>query len=146
MDLLFYVISKIFSILFQIDIFQSSLLGQSKYIRFYIDWLIELFASGVVLIIIIMSVTIYVGIFLYIVGMVTDMKMRMTSIGSDPAKDKLVSQSKNDEVYVSRRRIWSIYMEEMEFHIKIIGYLFQNTSDLRSVLLIQHIYTEFSLV
>lgn len=52
----------------------------------------------------------YVGIYLYINGMVKDMKMRIMSIDTNAV---IVSQH-------STMSIWSTYIQEIELHVEII--------------------------
>lgn len=57
------------------------------------------------------SASIYIGIFLYINGMVADMQMRAKSIdNNDNSVDDNPGSSKN----------WLILVEEMKFHLGII--------------------------
>lgn len=57
----------------------------------------------------------YIGIFLYINGMVKDMKMRFSSID-----DSLTIKPNQTKVHLSDS-IRLIYVQEIEFHIEIIG-------------------------
>lgn len=79
----------------------SSLIGRTCYLGFYIDWFIELTTGAACVIIIAINGSIYVGIFLYINGMVKDLKMRLSS-------------------ELSPVRPWSIYIKEINHHVEII--------------------------
>lgn len=92
----------------------SSLIGRANYMGFYIDWLIEVISSASGYAIVIMTASIYIGIFLYINGMVCDMKMRMKDLESD-------FTTKMPRHTTNHIRICSIYVEEIEFHLNIIG-------------------------
>lgn len=65
------------------------------------------------------SVSIYIGMFLYINGMVTDMQMRMKSIND------------NDSMSDPRQlKNWAILVEEMKLHLGIIRYSLSSTESL----------------
>lgn len=94
----------------------SSLIGRDNYIGFYIDWFIETTGGSVFIAVIILSASIYIGIFLYVNGMTTDMKMRLISIeiGSTlRPRCRPLSQSEK----------WWIYVQEIQFHGEIIEYV-----------------------
>lgn len=62
-----------------------------------------------------LTATIYVGMFFYINGMVGDLKTRLASINEDSAAGRT-------HLVLQPDAIWSIYVQEIEFHIEIIGY------------------------
>lgn len=86
----------------------STLIGRTSYVGFFIDWFIELICFATVLLILIASGSIYIGISLYIIGMVEDLKMRIPSIDSD-----FVAQ-------LNPASVWSIYVKEIDHHVEII--------------------------
>lgn len=83
----------------------SSFTGRASYIEFYIELGIEMIAAAMGYFILVLSGTIYIGFFLYMDGMVRDIEIRMTSITIDAT---------------NREKIWSIYLEEIDFHVEII--------------------------
>lgn len=76
--------------------------------RFYVDLIAEWIAVAADMIIVVVNVTIYVGIFTYINGMVKDMKIRLLSINAD-----FVGSLRPVER-------WSIYIQELNLHNEII--------------------------
>lgn len=86
----------------------SSLFGRDKYYGFAVDWLIELLSIIAGFIGYITVGSFYVGLCLYINGMVTDMKIKM------------VNKSSSD--YLDGTRFWMVNVKEMMFHAEIIGY------------------------
>lgn len=91
----------------------SSLIGRDNYLGFYIDWMIETAGGSVFIGTIVLSASIYIGIFLYVNGMTMDMKMRIMSIdGNSTLLDPGHPLTQADK--------WRIYMEEIQFHIEII--------------------------
>lgn len=94
------------------QIIHSSLIGRDNYIGYIIDWLILFCGAGADVAITVLSASIFVGTFLYINGMATDMKMRLASIDDDSPiepRHSIASMAK-----------WTIYVEEIQFHIAII--------------------------
>lgn len=87
----------------------SSLLGTTNYIGFYVDCLIQAVASVSNDIILEISASIYIGIYLYINAMVLDVKERVLSIDSDSTKEPL-----------DQMQLLSNYVKEVIFHIEII--------------------------
>lgn len=57
----------------------------------------------------------YIGMFLYINGMMSDMKMRLNSMNNNSMEAQQKPSSSVEK--------WSIYVREMDFHVEIIGYL-----------------------
>lgn len=86
----------------------SSLIGRASYVGFYIDWIVEVLGFVADVTIITTTGTIYVGIFLYINGMVEDLKMRVFPIDADFIGDIIPVD------------IWSIYVHEINLHAEII--------------------------
>lgn len=84
-------------------------MGRTSYIGFFVDWFIESISTAALYATFILSVSIYVGIFLYIDGMVLDMRKRIISL--------------NDVSTIRPRQLekWSIYLTEIQFHNDIIG-------------------------
>lgn len=91
---------------------QSSLLDEAIYTGFLFDWLLEALAYSANFIILIATGSIYLGTFLYINAMVKDMQMRFMSLESD-------STIKPHKLLDSKQ-VWSIYVQEIEFHNGII--------------------------
>lgn len=89
-------------------------MDQNKYVGFFIDWLIESFSMATVAAIFIGSTSIYVGIYLYINGMVADIKMRLKSI-----EDDVSIESDGKTLAVSE--MWTIYEQEIKSQIEFIG-------------------------
>lgn len=87
----------------------SSLFGRTKVTGFYIDCFIVVGGGAANFTAIFLFGTIQMGIFLYINGMVKDMKIRMKTIGLDSPNDPNHS-----------KRIWSNYVREIKFHNEII--------------------------
>lgn len=92
----------------------SSILGRTTYVGYYLDWLLALAVSTGGFVIIASSVSIYIGIFLYITGMVTDMKTRIESIEKELRTDQRQA--------LNQIRVWTIFVQEIQFHTDIIGY------------------------
>lgn len=88
------------------------MIGRTTYIGFFIDWLIESSAGMLVDVIVILSASFYIGTFLYINGMVTDMKIRVSSIDAESTLDQRHRLTPTEK--------WQIYQEEIQFHIAII--------------------------
>lgn len=91
-------------------------MGRTTYIGFLVDWFLDMIFIIANFISFNITASIFVGIFLYINGMVKDMKTRFTSINDDFAACRAQQISQSNE-------IWSIYIQEIELHIGIIGYL-----------------------
>lgn len=94
---------------FEIPQNPSSLVDQSGVGRFYTDWLIECMLALSDGIIIIALASLYVGMYLYISGMVRDMNRRFSSLA-----DGSILQP-------NRLQMWTTYTQEVDFHIEIIG-------------------------
>lgn len=105
---------KYAQILFKI---RSSIIDEA-YIGYYVDWFIQALSTAVKLVAFVISLSIYIGISVYIIAMVKDMKMHMLTIDEDlnNKKPRLKSQ---------QMERWAIYVKEMEFHIEIIGYFYR---------------------
>lgn len=88
------------------------MLGRSNYFGFFIDWFVELIGNATAYAMIIATASIFIGLSLYINGMMEDMKMRLMSIDSDSTE----KPSKR----LNPVQMWSIYVEEIQFHIEII--------------------------
>lgn len=73
---------------------------------FYIDWLIEGIAGIACYTILTISSSIYIGMFLYITGMVKDMKVQ-------------IDQDLSPELSKETNK-WMIYLQEIKFHAEII--------------------------
>lgn len=91
----------------------SSLLGRTTYIGFFVDWLIQVATVLAAFVAIVLSVVSYVGLFLYINGMVDDLKMRMGLI-EDNSSWTTSSLSQN--------KLWSTYVQAIDFHVEVLGY------------------------
>lgn len=89
----------------------SSLLGRTNVIGFYIDCFIVVGGAMANFTAIFLFGTIHTGIFLYINGMVKDMKMRINAINVDS------SEKSHDSM-----KAWLNYVREIRFHIEIIKY------------------------
>lgn len=85
------------------------MIGRTTYIGFYVDWALSAIPSLAYFITFITCGSMYVGAFIYINGMVAEMKMRLKSIDSANVTHTL--------------KKWSIYVGEIELHNEIIGYL-----------------------
>lgn len=72
---------------------------------FYVDLLLQAIVLASDSTILIATISIYVGIFIYINAMVKDMKMRLLTTDLD-----LLEESSS----------WSIYVQEFDFHNEII--------------------------
>lgn len=88
----------------------SSVLG-SGFIGFYFDLILEAVSSIANFVAIISSGTSYIGIYLYINGMMKDSKGRFMAID-------LKSSNGSDQ-----ENIWTIYVREIRLHVEIIGYV-----------------------
>lgn len=99
---------------------RSSIIG-GAYIGFYVDWFIQALSTADKFLVFVMSTSIYIGISVYILAMVKDMKMRMLTIDEDlnTKKPHLKSQQMGK---------WAIFVKEMEFHIEIIWYSYQDNA------------------
>lgn len=106
----------------------SSLLGRESYFGFFVDWFIELIAEVMCLIVFVTSATLYIGLCLYINGMVMDMKTEMAC--SNFILDKKIDLP----------NYWSTYAMTIDFHCEIIEYVscvnFQNISKLFNIFII----------
>lgn len=99
----------------------SSLIGRMSYVGFFFDWTIEVIGGTADFLTMILSASICVGIAYYINGMVEDMKMRFRSIDGDLTSEPRQSrQPHQPRVTV---QIWPLYVQEIDFHNEIIGYL-----------------------
>lgn len=85
----------------------SSLLDRTTYMGFCVDWIIELFGTLVCLIMLILSVSFTLGVCLYINAMVTDMEIILNDDDSNGP--------------LERMEWWSRYVQEIAYHIKVIG-------------------------
>lgn len=106
----------------------SSIFGRATYIGYFIDWLLDSIFVAANLVILTLSTSMYIGIFLYINAMVKDMKMRFSSI------DDSLSIEPNRTKIPPSDRIWLIYEQEIEFHIEIIGYFHISPKELKSII------------
>lgn len=88
-------------------------MGRDNYIGFFIDCAIEFYGCFSAFVVIHLSGSAYVGIALYINGMVKDMKMRIMSI-NDHSSNTSVNP-------INQMKTWSAYVQEIDFHIEIIG-------------------------
>lgn len=93
----------------------SSLLGRGNFIGFYFDWAIDATSSLSNYVVVSSSGSSYIGMFLYINGMMRDMKMRLNSMNNNSMEAQQKPSSSVEK--------WSIYVREMDFHVEIIGYL-----------------------
>lgn len=82
----------------------SSLIGRSSYLGFYIDWLLELIAVAADAVTLAINGSICVGIFLYINGMVDDMKTRISLAAAE----------------LHPLNTWAILESEIRLHVEII--------------------------
>lgn len=80
----------------------SSLIGRTTYIGFFIDWCIEVISVLGIFVTFISAGSFYVGMCLYINGMVEDMKIRMTSLDA------------------AQMEIWSSNVRQIQFHNEIL--------------------------
>lgn len=99
----------------------SSFLGRTNYVGFFVDWSIQSVAIIGCFFVVLASGISYVGIFLYIHGMVADVQKRLESIG-----DGVTTQTTGS----SSVQMWSIYRQQIDFHLKIIGYFDEISSRL----------------
>lgn len=89
----------------------SSVLGRNSFIGFYFDLTFETVSSLANFVAIIASGSSYIGIYLYIDGMVKDSKRRLMAI--DPKSTNGANQEE----------LWPIYVGEIKLHVEIIGYV-----------------------
>lgn len=80
-------------------------MGRTTYMGFFVDWTLNWLFVVAPFLILNTTSSIYIGIFLYIDGMVKDMKMRLMLSEDEPKESKVMS-----------------YVQEIEFHIKIVWY------------------------
>lgn len=94
---------------------ESPLIDGNIYIRFYADWLHQTIASLSSVTMFNSSGSMYIGLSLYINGMVQDLKKRIEKIDVDSTSigDKSPSP-------MTQTEIWLIYVKEMDFHMEII--------------------------
>lgn len=88
----------------------SSFIGRTSYVGFFIDWFIVGVCSAIQIIIITTTGSMYIGIFLYIHGMVEDLKMRILSINTDILSEK----------GPTKQNTWPFYIEEIDLNVEII--------------------------
>lgn len=88
--------------------FHSSLVARANYIGFFVDWIIELIGNCVAYAMIIATASIFIGLHLYINGMMQDMRIRLTMRAIDGDSTEEPTQ------------MWPTYVEEIQFHIEII--------------------------
>lgn len=86
----------------------SSILGRTSYIGFYTDLLFIAACSASSAIIYIASGSIFVGIILYINGMVKDLNARIIALEINSIAEE------------SPASAWSIYLQEINMHVEII--------------------------
>lgn len=96
----------------------STLFGRVTYLGFYIDWLIEMVTVSVGFLAVCVSASIHIGMFFYIHAMVGDMSTRLMAID---ALELQQSAHQNGKRFDSPR-IWLIYVQEINFHLDIVGY------------------------
>lgn len=82
----------------------SSLMGRDNYIGFFIDFVIACLASLSGYIVIVLSGSIYIGIYFYVNAMVRDMKMNIMANENDVP----------DEPFPKPH--WSIFVKETNIH------------------------------
>lgn len=83
------------------------------FIRFFVEWCIDASCAASCFVMVIACASSYVGIILYITGMVRDLKARLASIEDGPSPEP--------QRTVHPTEIWSIYVREIRFHVEIIG-------------------------
>lgn len=79
-----------------------------------IDWLMELVSVIGNATIITTSGSLFIGLCLYIGGMVTDVEKRISSIAQ---------KSTDQTTRADHNKMWSIYVNELRFHNEIIRYV-----------------------
>lgn len=89
-------------------------MGRDNYMGFFVDWSIEVIATTTGYMTVILSALFYIGMYLYINGMVNDMRMELMPNRPDSFK--------KPRHPLDQRKNWSIYVRQIEFHIEIIGY------------------------
>lgn len=89
----------------------SSLMGRDTYTGFYCNWIFVLFSLTGASLIVLSSATIYIGMFLYIDGLVRDLKMRLLAVADDFSIGSL-----------NLERNWLIYVHEIKFHIQVFRF------------------------
>lgn len=87
----------------------------ATYLGFYFDLACEALSTIANYVGIISTGSSFIGIHLYINGMMRDMKMQFNSINVDFMDPSKPSNS------LRRMEKWSIYVREIEFHIEIVG-------------------------
>lgn len=93
----------------------SSVMGQTTYIGFFTDWLIESAVISAGLGAITATGSIYFGMFCYINGMVEDVRHRLIPSGATGAHQ-----------FLDQTKAWPIYVREFEFHVEIARYTTPN--------------------
>lgn len=100
----------------------SSLLGQTTYIGFYVDWLIEVVAIVAGFTILAAASSLFIGMFVYINATIADSRMRLSSIEPGHAIDQ------------SAVKFWPVYLREINFHIDIIRWILHLSEAFKSLL------------
>lgn len=95
----------------------SSILGRTGYIGFLVDWSIGATSVWVCFMAMTVAASVYIGIFLYINALVADLKQRVQAID--------VFSSSKPRQPMDHLKTWSIYLQEIELHIEIIGYMLE---------------------
>lgn len=86
--------------------FSSLFASTNDYLRFAIDWFMEFVALSFNALVVTMIGSLYSGLYLYINGMMTDMKTTICFSAFE----------------ASQKARWPIYVNEIDFHNKIIEY------------------------
>lgn len=90
----------------------SSLFGQSTFFGFLVDWFIQTTDGLINFMVLTISVSLYIGMFLYITGMARDMQARIIAIEDDLASEQPQKMNQANK--------WPIYVREIQFHAEII--------------------------
>lgn len=85
------------------------------YLGFFVDWALEMLVTIAGYTAMAACESIYIGSFLYISGMVSDMKMRMKSLNPNTSMQPHQPDGVNS-------RFWSFYLHEIQFHADILWY------------------------
>lgn len=104
--------SKIYGIIIShsfMELSKSSFFGRQTFVGFYVDWTIEVFTCLCYFTILTTSMSLIIGFCLYINGLVTDLRIQTSRIGS--VKDEHSSLD---------GAAWIGFVKEIQFHNQII--------------------------
>lgn len=93
-------------------VWKSSFFDRLTYKGFLVSWIIEGSSAAAGFLILVIVGSIYIGMVLYIAGMVKDMRMRIVPYDSDFAPES--------HQPLNQIKAWLMFAREIEFHAEIL--------------------------